>query len=60
MAPAPKAESIDPPASVPGHGNLRQEVEYLRSQGYTHDQIARRLKIGQREVQLFLSVQPRR
>jgi hypothetical protein len=60
MAPSPKGESIDPPAPVPGPGTVRQEVEYLRSQGYTPEQIARRLKIGQREVQLFLSVQPRR
>lgn len=60
MAPPPKAQSSDPPALAPVHGNLRQEVEYLRSQGYTPNQIARRLKIGQREVQLFLSVQPRR
>ena len=60
MAPPPKAQSSDFPALAPVHGTLRQEVEYLRSQGYTPDQIARRLKIGQREVQLFLSVQPRR
>lgn len=60
MAPPPRMEERASVDSAPSHGGLRQEVEYLRSQGYTAEQIARRLKIGQREVQLFLCVQPRR
>ena len=36
---------------------MREEVQYLRSQGYTIEQIARRLQMGKREVQLMLSLE---
>lgn len=48
-----------PSAVAPPGSATREEVLYLRSQGHTVEQIARQLQLGQREVQLLLSLQQR-
>ena len=57
--PQPLEEAQAPRAVGCERSAAREEVLYLRSQGYTVDQIARHLHLGQREVQLFLSLQQR-
>lgn len=62
VTPAPVQQEPSP-ASVRRSGEslqAREEVLYLHSQGYTVEQIARRMQLGQREVQLMLSLQSRR
>ena len=66
-----KEPVLTPPRKVPmtveqpvtmapeGRRGIREEAAFLRSQGYTVEQIARQLKVGQREIQLMLSLQPR-
>lgn len=57
VAPAREAEEEAAAGPVAGRSPTQQEVLYLRSQGYTVEQIARQLQLGQREVQLLLSLQ---
>jgi len=55
----PEEEVAVSAAAGSGRAATRDEVLYLRSQGYSVEQIARQLHLGQREVQLQLSLRQR-